>query len=113
MGAEGFHRSALLVGEGVGGDDVERVTRDGADERQRAAGAPARVLDHGLAGPEPAGALGTLDHGQCHAVLIGAGGVGGLQLHPDLGHVGLDEVRELHYGRVPDGGEHAGAGRAG
>ena len=50
VGTEGFHRAALLVGEGVGGDDAERVARDGADERQRAAGAPARVLDHGLAG---------------------------------------------------------------
>ena len=50
--AEGSHRADLLGGEGVGADDPQPVALDRAHERERAAGAAARVLDDRVAGPQ-------------------------------------------------------------
>ena len=75
LGAERAHVVALLPAEGVGGDDVQRVTLRRADEGERHARAAARVLDYRAAGREPAVALGGLDHRERHAVLHAAGGI--------------------------------------
>ena len=88
------HRLDLLLREGVRADDPQRVALDRADEGERAPGRPAGVLDDRWPGLEPAGALGALDHGQRHPVLVRAGRVDGLELDPDLGHAGFDEAVE-------------------
>ena len=84
-----------------------RVALHRADEGERAAGRPARVLDHGPPGAQQALALGALDHRQRHAVLVRAGRVGRLELHPHLGVVGAGQPREPDDGRVADGCEDA------
>ena len=47
---EDAHVVELLAGEGVGGDDVQRIALHRADERQRHAGAAAGVFDDRAAG---------------------------------------------------------------
>jgi hypothetical protein len=100
--AERPHREDLLFGEGVGRDDPKRVALQRADEGERRARAAAGVLDDGLAGAQPARALGAFDHRQRHAVLVGARGVRALELDHDLGHSRADEFAEPRDGRMAD-----------
>ena len=106
LGTERAHGAELLRREGIGGDDSELVTLHSTDEGKRRPGAAARVLHDGLARLQAAAALGSFDHRERHAVLVGAGGVCVLELDPDLGDVGPREPLEPDDGGAPDCAEH-------
>ena len=97
----------LLLGERVGRDDVQRISLDRADERERAARAAARVLDNGLPRLQSTITFGALDHRERHSVLVGARGVRRFELHPHLGQAWVDEPSQSYERSVPDSRQHS------
>src|SRR5207344_828411 len=86
-----------------GGDDPDAVALDGADERERSAGASPRVLDDGAPGLQPTVRLRTRNRGEGHPVLDAPGGVLRLELHEDLPAVGGNDLAQSDHRRVADG----------
>src|SRR5881227_984384 len=66
LGTEGAHELETFLGETVGDYDQAAVALRPADERERRARASSRVLDDGVARPERAFALGSIDHRERH-----------------------------------------------
>ncbi len=102
VGAERPHRLQLLLGERVRTDEADRVPLDRAHERQGTPGRTTRVLDDRLARPEITALLCSLDHRQCHPVLVGAGRVSGFELDPDLAGVGPRKAGQADDGGLAD-----------
>ena len=84
---------------------MERVALHRADERQRAAGASPGVLHHRLTGLKAPVPLGAFDHCERHAVSCRSPSGWPFELHPHLGHPGLDKALETHRRCVADPGE--------
>src|SRR5918992_1508042 len=82
--AERRHLVQLVAAERVGADDVDGVALRGADQRERGAGAPARVLDDRVARPQPPVAFGPRDDGLGHPILHAARRVFPFELDEDL-----------------------------
>jgi len=100
--AEHFHAAALLQRHRVVAHDPAAIPLHRAHEREGNAGAAAGVFDHRHAGFQVAAALGTLDHRERHAILVGAGGIVVLELHPHVRRSRGNDARQADQRRIPD-----------
>ncbi len=100
--AECRHVIQLLAAECVGGHDPDAVALGGADQGERRPGAPACVLNHGVAGLEPAVLLGAGNHRQRHTILHAAGRVLPFELDRNLRAIRRHDAAKLHERRVSD-----------
>src|SRR3546814_18466126 len=83
----------LFAREGVGGDDMQRMSFHRADQRQRHTRAAARIFDDRSVRSEPPVVFRRFDHGERLAVLHSAGGVLAFELErSDEGRVGPECV---------------------
>jgi hypothetical protein len=96
------HLVQLLPAERVGADDPDAVAPGGAHQGQRRAGAATGVLDHRVAGAQPAVGFSARDDGSRHPVLDAAGGILPLELQEDVGAVGWNDLAERHQRGVAD-----------
>jgi hypothetical protein len=100
--AERAHQLEPLLSEAVGDHDQGAIALRATHERECGTGAPARVLDDGVAGRDQSVSFGALDHRERHPVLHRPRRIAVLELQPHLGAVRGHTVAQADERRVSD-----------
>ncbi len=106
LGTQRRHLIQLLLAERIGGDDLETIAFDGADQRKRCPGTATCVLDDGVSGLQSTVLLRPRNHGVCHSILDAAGGVLPLEFHEDVRTFGWNDLAKSNHRCVSDSVEN-------